>query len=387
MPASEPLPTITDLLGVFGAGVVAKSDPYADVRRGAVYDHFAGVGAIMFSREAQRDRDLFRARYFDTADGADLTELVATRFGIARILDGYGTGTALFVRGSAAAGGGTIWEGTRIILAAGAGAAAAREYAVLEDTPVGPTVTSLPVPIRATTVGGGAAVSGAGGYARLDDPLWDPSWQVQSLTCTDGTVFEKAAPFRARVRQARLDARLGYVTAITNACVAQGATYVALFASNYGGDATDFGLNACYVAEAGYTTTPRLIRACTVALESYRVCGADLQVLGMMPVALKLAANVVLWDDPGSFSTVTLDVALRAALSASFDSVSGGCSYSLDNLRGVMLQASDAVQDVVITSPTDGVPLLVGTPPNLPGVLSRYSLAESDIALTFVPPV
>src|SRR5580693_466230 len=123
MPASEPLPTITDLLGVFGAGVVARTDPNADVRRGAVYDHFAGVGAILFSREAQRDRDLFRARYFDTADGADLTELVATRFGIARVLDGYGTGTALFTRDSPSAGAGTIWEGTRIILAAGAGGA------------------------------------------------------------------------------------------------------------------------------------------------------------------------------------------------------------------------------------------------------------------------
>ena len=339
------------------------------------------------SRERRSETETSSGRATSTPRTApNLTELVATRFGIARILDGYGTGTALFVRGSAAAGGGTIWEGTRIILAAGAGAAAARQYAVLEDTPVGQAVTSLPVPIRATTVGVGAAVTGAGGYARLDDPLWDPSWQVQSLTCTDGTVFEKAAPFRARVRQARLDARLGYVTAITNACVAQGATYVALFASNYGGDATDFGLNACYVAEAGYSTSTRLIRACTVALEGYRVCGADLQVLGMMPVALKLAANVVLWDDPGSFSTVTLDVTLRAALSASFDSVSGGYSYSLDTLRGVMLQASDAVQDVVITSPSDGAPLLVRSPPNFPGALSRYSLAESDIALTFVPP-
>src|SRR5580693_2526382 len=139
MPASEPLPTITDLLGVFGAGVVARTDPNADVRRGAVYDHFAGVGAILFSREAQRDRDLFRARYFDTADGADLTELVATRFGLARILDTYGTGSAVLVRDSAAMGQGTVWEGTRILMSPPAPSAAAREYAVLEDTPVDAT--------------------------------------------------------------------------------------------------------------------------------------------------------------------------------------------------------------------------------------------------------
>jgi hypothetical protein len=386
MPASEPLPAIRDLLGAFGAGVVAQKDARADVRRGAVYDHFAGVGAILFSREAQRDRDLFRARYFDTADGADLTELVATRFAMARILDTYGTGSAVLARDSTAMGEGTVWEGTRILLAPVAAGAAAREYAVLEDTPISATATIATVGIRATRTGTGVAVSAPAGLGRIDDPLWDSTWRVQTLVCGDGTDFEKAAVLRARARQVQLDARKGYAKSITDACVAEGAAYVALFASNYGGDAADFGLNACYVAAPGFTTTPRLIRACAVALERYRVCGADLQVFGMAPASLRVSATVTLWDDPSAFATTSLDIALRAALSSSFESLTGGFSYSLDALRGAMLQVSDAVQDVVITSPYGSAPLLVGSPPNFPGVLTRYSLDEGDIALAFAAP-
>src|SRR5437016_2442563 len=161
MPAPDALPAIRDLLGAFADAVLASKDNRADVRRGSVYDHFAGAGAMLLSREAQHDRDLFRALYFDTATGA------------------------------------------------------------------------------------GAAVRLSGDYvARVDDALWDASWIVDAIECTDGTVLEEAPALRARVRASQLEKRVGYVQAITNACVAQGAANVALFASSYGGDAADFGINA-----------------------------------------------------------------------------------------------------------------------------------------------
>lgn len=113
MPASDPLPSIRNLLTSSANAVVGTRQSVADTRRGSIYDHFAGSGAILVTREAARDRNLFRAVYLDTAEGDDLTRLVKLRFGIDRIVPSYGTGKALLTRARVAAGGGTIWEGTR----------------------------------------------------------------------------------------------------------------------------------------------------------------------------------------------------------------------------------------------------------------------------------
>jgi hypothetical protein len=340
MPATDPLPTIRDLLGASADGVVGVRDSNADVRRGAVYDHFGGSGAILFTREAARDRDLFRAVYLDTAEGDDLTVLVKLRFGLNRVLPSYGTGTALLIRPTPAAGGGTIWTGTRILVFASVASPAARYYAVSADVPVGPGATAISVPVRATNTGPGSAVSLSGaGIGRVDDPLWDPSWMVAAIQCSDGTSLESPADLRARARSTQLAARKGYAVAITSACVAQGASYVALFDSNFGvgsasltGGPKDNGLGHCYVADAGFQTTLRLIRACTVALERYRVCGGDLQVLGMQRSSVDISATVTLRDDPGRLPSP--DVALRDALAAAFSATR--YDYDLDELAGLM---------------------------------------------------
>jgi hypothetical protein len=387
MPSTEPLPTIRELLDAFGHGVVAEKERRADVRRGSVHDHWAGVGAILFSREAQRDKDCFHANYLDTADGRDLTRIARQRFEVDRVVDTYGIGHAILARETAAAGGGTIWKGTRVLLAPTGGASQARTYVALDDVVVSPAALDVRVPVRAEKKGTGYAVSiAAEGAARVDDPLWDPSWRVVSLQCGDGTDFEKAAALRARARMAPINARKGYAAAIIRACNEQGAANVALFASNYGGDDQDWGLNVCYVSEEGFVTSERLIRACTAALERHRVCGADLMVLPMRREALKVVATVTLWDDPGQFGIDGIDSALKAALVAEFDGAEKGYEYSQQALVGVLLRASEAVQGADIGVPTGNVRVLSGTPPNFPAVLTRYTLDARDISLTYRGP-
>ncbi len=267
MPASDPLPSIRDLLTASANAVVGTRQSVADTRRGSIYDHFAGSGAILVTREAARDRDLFRAVYLDTAEGDDLTRLVKLRFGIDRIVPSYGTGTALLTRASVAAGGGTIWEGTRILVFASAASPTARAYAAANDVAVGAGVAAITVPIRAADLGPGSAVSLTGpAIARVDDPLWDPSLEGRGDSVLrrhrPGVRRRTSAPGRARRSSRRETAT---PDAITAACVSQGAAYVALFDSDF--TPTDDGLCHCYVADAGFSTTARLIRACTVALE------------------------------------------------------------------------------------------------------------------------
>src|SRR5258706_15611328 len=114
MPATEPIPTLAELLSAHGDGIRGLADPTADTRRGAVYDHWAGAGAILFTREAARDRDLFRACYFDTAEGAKLTEIARRRFGVEPIVATFGEGGASLSRDTLNAGEGTVFAGTRI---------------------------------------------------------------------------------------------------------------------------------------------------------------------------------------------------------------------------------------------------------------------------------
>jgi hypothetical protein len=377
MPASDPLPTIRDLLTASANGVVGTREARADVRRGAVYDHFAGTGAILFTREATRDRDLFRAVYLDTADGDDLTRLVKARFGIDRQILSYGTGTALLVRPTATAGAGTVWAGTRILVFASAASPGARSYAVVGDVLVGATASAVNVPIRAADLGPGSAVNLTGpAVARVDDPLWDTTWKVAGIQCADGAALEPAADFRARARATRLAARKGYAQAITNACIAEGAVHVALFDSDY--TAVDGGLSHCYVADAGFTTPVRLVRACSVALEGYRACGADLQILGMQRASVPVSATVTMRDDPGRLPSV--DVALREALAASFEPTR--FDYDLGELAGVLTGATADVQQASFDQPAASATILTGG--QMPPALTRYELGV--VALRYVGP-
>jgi hypothetical protein len=152
--------------------------------------------------------------------------------------------------------------------------------------------------------------------------------------------------------------------------------HIALFDSNF--TAADAGLNHCYVAEEGFTTSRRLTRACTIALESYRACGADLQVLGMQRASVDVSATVTLRDDPGRLPSV--DVALRDALVATFEPTR--YEYDLDELAGVLSGASGDVQDVAFDKPSAPAPILVGG--QMPPVLTRYELGVA--ALRYVGP-
>lgn len=230
MPSTLPLPTISQLLRAGRNALRGEVDRYGDGRPGSVYDHVAtGPMAILLSREADADRDAFRAIYWDDADGDDLTALVQGRLaGFApatRILDAQGTGLLKVSRTSTTAGGGTFWAGTRY-------AVGSTLYEVSSDTTVSATATSASVPINALSYGPGVAIDTPGGVVQLD-PLWD-SWTVTRLTCADGTTYESADAYRARVRAALLNARNGYLPAMLAAAKSAGATYLVAFDSTYG---------------------------------------------------------------------------------------------------------------------------------------------------------
>jgi hypothetical protein len=395
MPSQLPIPSLGEWVGTFHRGVKGKRDKREDGHSGAAYDYIAGTTAMLMAREAHYIRDLFRAGYFDQAEGEDLTELVAQRYKIQRILDAPGPGTATLRRASAAADTGlpqtfrTIWKGTRILVSSPGGSSAA--YAVAEDTPVAAGALYVAgLPIEATKTGLGSAVdtSTSGQVATFDDPLWDPSWAVTNVRCDDGTVFEKAPAFRARVLGTLQANRPGYATGIVNACVDIGAANVAVFGTNFGG--LDLHSCATFVGDPGFMGSPALVKAAKVQLEAWRMLGAEMHIGAMALASLSVGATVQLYDDPGKFDTNTITSAVTSAIRRVLGAT-GAYGYDTDEFFGAAVGVSDAIQDVSFTSPTSNATLLVRYPPPngvlwFPQVLTRYQIPANGVSLTFVGP-
>jgi hypothetical protein len=389
MPSTQPIPTLADLRQAYNDGIVGQRERRADTHDGSAYDLLGGMSAMLFSRQVQRDRDLFRANYFDSAEGEDLTSRVSRLYVVARVLDTYGIGTVSLARPNASAGAGVIPAGTRIVIYASSGTTDPRIFAVTADTPVSATATTAAPPVRATTTGAGTSMTlSVGLAARIDDPLWDSTWSVVGIQTADGTAFEKAEDYRARVRTQFYANRAGYAAAIILACQGVGATNVVPYPSNWTGDATDVGYNALYVGDASFNGSPALVQACTLTLESVRVLGADLQILQLASQSLTVSVTASLYDDPGSFNTTDLTLAIQAAIGAYFDGRKNAFSYQIDAIAGAVFRASPAVQGATVNAPTSsvGVTQAIGGIQNFPAVLTRYVVVPGNVQVAFVGP-
>lgn len=372
-----PEPSIRELLEAAAVAVRGLADKSADFVRGSDYESLLGPSAILWSRQAARDTDLFNAVNFNTSDGDDLTELALARYGKVRVLDSRGTGEAVLAR-AAAGDAETVWKGTRISIRG----PSPKTYRVTADTTTLATDLTVTVPIEAVEVGPGSAANTSTGLT-LDDALSD-TWTVTSLSCGDGTNYERADAFRARIRKERKDARVGQATAIIQSCYKAGAANVALFRSDYAGDAFDKGLNYCYVGDQGYTGSQELVKACALALRKVRVAGDHLQVLPMARTPLDISANIYLYDSPVLFDLNRVERIHRGAIDQYLNGASGRFSYSLDGIRSAIARHTPEVQRVSLIAPASDAAIVEGTNRNFPAVLSRY--VPGTVTLRYLGP-
>ena len=347
MPSTQPLPTIRGLVQAASNALTGERDANGDVRSGSLYNHNAGPMAVLFSREADRDKDLFEDIYFNSAKGDALTDYVQARTGIMRYLDAAGVGTCTFARPTDGGGSGPFLQGTEIQVAGTPGMI----YEVAVDTTVSATALVCTIPIRASMLGSGTAITSTTGLSLLD-PIYDNTWVPMQLTCADGTDYEKAADYRARVLETRINQRVGYLPQMVLACQSVGAAYVVAFASQYGLAVTDYaddyGLNAIYVADDGYASPTSLVSACDAVLESWRVLGADLLVGGVVNTPLTLTFLVSLTDTPSKLPTQSIRRLCAQALMAAFGPTDGGYVYSADALSSAVTNASPYVQSAFV---------------------------------------
>lgn len=397
MPSVDDVPGIPEFMRAF-RGELAARDDLADTHTGSSYDIWGGIAAVLLSREVRRDRDIFRANYFDQARGEDLNEIITERFRDSRIVDSVGEGTSLLVRPATGAGAGTVLQGTRIEAAIPNGAI--RTYLVSADTAVGAAVKEAWVPVTSVDTGATAAIDATpSGTAilRVQDPLWDNTWTVQRLMCQPGTTGETEEEAKARIRQLRLDVRTGYPKRIVQACKDAGATNVVLFGSDYldtppGSSVSigalvsghgDVGLNRIFVGDSGYTASHSLLVKCRYAMASAAVLGTSAQVWGMQPVSFTCSIAAQLWDDPGNFDQDSIKEEIANAVIDYFRSGSNAFYFRYITLQGAIMRAVKSVQSLTFSSgPSE---------PNLftflnTATLSRYLAASGDLTISLTGP-
>ncbi|WP_438029031.1 hypothetical protein [Sorangium sp. So ce233] len=377
MPATTPLPTVDGLLSAFSGAVRAAGGAAKNTRRGAGYDALGGPAAILWARQAIRDRDLFRQNLVETATGYRLETIVERRYGVPRVQETFGTGTAVFER-PVAGSDGTLYRGTRIEVLGDS--PRPEVYAIAEDTGVDAATTWLQVPVRATRPGPGTGVLASGARIRLADAVFDDTFSVAQIRCDAGTAEEPAATYLSRARQTKLDNRVGYHKRIVQACIDAGAATVVLLDAGVFGEDDDFGVSHVYVADAGYTTSEALLDACFLAVDRVHVAGCDMQVLGMEVTPLTSALTLKLWDSPGAFDQVSIRRRTLDALLAEFGRRKDFWLFRHDALRGAVVAASPEVQDADIATTPDE-PAADFVP-----VLPRYTLAGTDVTITLQGP-
>lgn len=387
MPSNQPVPSIADFVEAFGAGVRSREREradaaYADTHTGSNLDHIAGPSALLFHRITLRQRDEFRSKYFDTAKGHALDDIVTERYpAIApRVQDARGIGTAKLTRTNASAGAGTVWAGTRIVVNLGTGDPL-MVYRVKASKAVGASDLTVEVEIEATEIGPEWAIdTGTTNVTvmRLEDPLWD-TWAVGAVKCAPGTVREKDHVLRARVRQETRDARVGYEKRIREALADAGAAYAALFESDFLG--SDFGLNRIFVSDANYQSPESLLKACRKALTSVGVFGTQIQVFGITTVALTFSIDLAMWES--SFNKSALEDTARRAVLDYFATRENPFYWRDSKIRAAIWRVVRGIQAITIT-PSVPEPTLSALFDSVP--LPRYIVNAPGVTVSVSGP-
>lgn len=349
MPSDEPIPTVQDFLDAYEGELAGNRDLLADTRRGSGYDVWNGVNSILWVRQANRDRDIFRAIYFDTAEDRQLEIIGEERYDIERIQSSRGIGETVVERPAAGAAG-TFLVGTRIEVVK-PGASTVRSYRLTQETPYTAAELKIRLAVEALEPGPDTAIDTTqepGLVLRFGDPIEDPDFVINEVVCAAGTDRENNDAYRARIREERAALRVGYVHSITEACVEAGAVQVALFSSDYLGTSVDHGLNRCFVGDANFETTEELLDACRIAVDSVRVAGADMTVFGMTNEPTIVRVDVRFWESPGNFDLVQSEKDVRAAVLNYFDTRENPFYFRIDGIAARVLRAIRNTQEVTV---------------------------------------
>lgn len=306
-----PTPSFQSLYDLAKAEIILRDATLNDFRDGSNLDALAGAMAVVGSELARYDLELHKARFLDTANGADLDALGVDRFGLERFDAAKAVGQVYWVED--AASGYAIPAGTTVrgVLDDGTNFDAVTTAAAVSDS-------GLPIPVQAVTTGRGGNVP-AGTLATVVSFATDPNATVtQPERMAGGAPAETDPVYRARLRTYFRSLEKATLTAIQRAVLAvPGISFSSVV------EYTTVGalVVKVYVADAEGSGTAALVALAQTAVDATRALGA--LVVCEAAVREEVALTVTLLLRAGS-DYATVLAAVSASIVAYMDSLPAG---------------------------------------------------------------
>lgn len=361
------LPTYQELYDAARAEVQLRRPDLTDWNEGSNLDAITGGGAVLADEVIRVAVALFRAQFFDTAEGADLDALVQDRFGgaLARKPATAALGTVTWTRD--AAGAYVILAGTRFRAQFGTTTITVQS---LQAVTLLAADTSIEIPVQATVTG--RATNAAAGEI---DEILDVHVSDPGATCTNaqplagGSDAETDEALRDRVRRQYNTLRRATVAALeAGALSVPGVAVVTVDESAV----ESSGWVYVYVGDPDARSNDTLAALVETELENWRAAGVLVSVEGADRQEKSLSMNVVV--ERGSDQNAVA-AAIRAAVVAYGDSLGPG-----ERVRGSRIeQAAHQASELVVA--VDDVTVQGGNAPSASHRAIRF-VAES-IAIDF----
>ena len=356
MASNAALPTIRELMDAFSVGAISKHEG-ADTHDFANYSALAGMGSLMWSRVAVRDREVFRAIYLDSVVGDALEYRIKAFGGPERVKQSRGVGAVVLAwdvdsNGSAL---GMFLKGTRIAAIAGD---SVRYYRLAQDTTVSAAFFAngsgqyryISLSIEAELAGSGVAVDSLKMPIVLhwEDIPYNTDWQILSLKCGDGLPGEKDTEYRARYREWLRLRKTGLAATVSRAMLSAGAQKVAIFESDVFGS-TDYGINRIFV-DLPFATDK--FNACKLALDSCVPFGCTTTLGTMTPAHLNIEVVLKVAVDPSKFNPGLIQLSAQQAVQRAIRGSQSAYVFRRDAIRSELFRSIPHLQSVEFDSNT-----------------------------------
>lgn len=361
MPA---IPTFEELYTDSQTEITRRNPDLTDFEEGSNLDALAGGGSVLGDLTLGYALDLFAAQFLDTAEGTELDDLVADRFGLTRQAATASIGSVTFTRGSYV-GAWSIPAGTQVQASVGG-----EDILFTTDALVSMGASDNTVTASAT-----AAVAGRSGNVPADtltqilDVLTDTTATVTNPDrMAGGAEAETDEALRERARLFYTTLRRGTVAAIeAGALSVAGVSYAKVDESNPPAN----GALSVYVGDPDGTANASLVALVQAALEDYRPAGIQVDVIASQREEIVIQLEVLVLAGTAS---ATLETAIREAVKAYVNDLAPSEVLYDSQLVHAALRVGEEVLDVTVVFPSGDFT------PSQP--YNAVRVVDSDLTLT-----
>lgn len=334
------LPTFDELQTAARNEIQSRRPDLTDFNEGSALDAITGAAAVLADEAILVAVQLFKALFFDTAEGEDLDALAQDRFGISRKPATASIGELTWTRNDPGAY--TIPAATRFRASVAGQTIEVQSTAAVD---LAAADSSVLIPVQALVLG--RATNAAAGTVTeiLDTVAEDPNASVTNAQpLAGGSDAETDPQLRDRIRRIYSTLRRGTVAALeTGSLSVPGVSIVTIDES----EVEASGWVYVYIGDPDARSNSTLAALVAAELESWRAAGVLVSVLGASRE--EKALSITVFVEPGS-DQAAVGEAIRLAIIAYGDTLDPDEAVQLSRIQKACHDASDLVVGTTIST-------------------------------------